>query len=131
MDLAFPAGLILIVFLAVLITGQVAGDGRSDWLKGVQLLLVYLVLALTFFFLPSASPHWWRSVKNSKVGIPTTAGELAARYSTLSLNNAVVPGSESITGAIYGVQQQFVGLDAHEIAGQRFETLAVRAQAAW
>jgi len=57
MDLAFPVGLVLIVFLAVLITGQVAGDGRSDWLKGAQLLVVYLVLALTFFFLPSASPH--------------------------------------------------------------------------
>ncbi len=57
MDLAFPAGLVLIVFLSVLITGQVAADGRSDWLKGVQLLVVYLVLALTFFFLPSASPH--------------------------------------------------------------------------
>jgi len=52
MDLAFPAGLVLIVLLSVLITGQVVGDGRSDWLEGVQLLAVYLVLALTFFFLP-------------------------------------------------------------------------------
>jgi Ca2+:H+ antiporter len=57
MDLAFPAGLVLAVLLSVLITGQVAGDGRSDWLKGAQLLAVYLVLALTFYFLPSASPH--------------------------------------------------------------------------
>jgi Ca2+:H+ antiporter len=57
MDLAFPAGLVLIVFLAVLITVQVASDGRSDWLKGVQLLVVYLALALTFFFLPSATSH--------------------------------------------------------------------------
>jgi Ca2+:H+ antiporter len=57
LDLAFPAGLVLSVLLAVLITGQVAGDGRSDWLKGAQLLTVYLVLALTFFFLPSASSH--------------------------------------------------------------------------
>jgi Ca2+:H+ antiporter len=55
MDLAFPAGLVLAVLLAVLITGQVAGDGRSDWLKGVQLLSVYLVLGLTFFFMPAAS----------------------------------------------------------------------------
>jgi len=54
MDLAFPAGLVLIVLLSVLITGQVAGDGRSDWLKGVQLLAVYLVLGLAFFFLPMA-----------------------------------------------------------------------------
>jgi len=53
MDLAFPAGLVLIMLLAVLITGQVAADGRSDWLKGVQLLAVYVVLGLTFFFMPS------------------------------------------------------------------------------
>ncbi len=53
MNLAFPAGLVLIVLLSVLITAQVAGDGRSDWLKGTQLLAVYLVLAFTFFFLPS------------------------------------------------------------------------------
>jgi Ca2+:H+ antiporter len=52
MDLAFPAGLVLIVLLSVLITGQVAADGRSDWLKGIQLLAVYLVLGLTFFFIP-------------------------------------------------------------------------------
>jgi Ca2+:H+ antiporter len=57
MDLAFPVGLVLIVLLSVLITGQVAGDGRSDWLKGMQLLAVYLVLGLTFFFLPSMSSH--------------------------------------------------------------------------
>ena len=44
LDLAFPAGLVLVVFLAVLIAGQVAGDGRSDWLKGAQLLAVYLMI---------------------------------------------------------------------------------------
>ena len=52
MDLAFPAGLVLMVLLSALITAQVAGDGRSDWLKGLQLLVVYLVFALTYFFLP-------------------------------------------------------------------------------
>ncbi|MBF9235409.1 calcium/proton exchanger [Microvirga alba] len=52
MNLTFPAGMVLIVLLSVLITGQVAGDGRSDWLKGVQLLAVYLILAVTYFFLP-------------------------------------------------------------------------------
>jgi Ca2+:H+ antiporter len=55
MDLAFPVGLVLTVLLSVLILGQVAGDGRSDWLKGVQLLAVYVVLGLTFFFVPVAS----------------------------------------------------------------------------
>jgi Ca2+:H+ antiporter len=54
MDPAFPAGLVLMILLSVLITGQVAGDGRSDWLKGAQLLGVYLVLALSFIFLPGS-----------------------------------------------------------------------------
>jgi Ca2+:H+ antiporter len=53
MDLAFTAGLVLMVLLSALITAQVAGDGRSDWLKGLQLLAVYLVFAFTFFFLPT------------------------------------------------------------------------------
>jgi Ca2+:H+ antiporter len=57
LDLAFPAGLVLMVFLAVLIAGQIAGDGRSDWLKGAQLLAVYLVLGLTYFFIPGVSSH--------------------------------------------------------------------------
>ena len=52
MDLLFSTGLVLMVLLAVLITGQVAGDGRSDWLKGVQLLAVYLILGLAFFLMP-------------------------------------------------------------------------------
>jgi Ca2+:H+ antiporter len=56
MDLAFSGGLVLSVTLAVWITGQVAGDGRSDWLRGVQLLAVYLILALVFLFLPGANP---------------------------------------------------------------------------
>jgi Ca2+:H+ antiporter len=55
MDLSFGGGGVLTVLLAVLITGQVAGDGRSDWLKGVQLLAVYLILGLAYFFLPASS----------------------------------------------------------------------------
>jgi Ca2+:H+ antiporter len=57
MDLAFPAGLVLMVILSVLITGQVANDGRSDWLRGVQLLAVYLILGLTYLFLPGLTSH--------------------------------------------------------------------------
>lgn len=53
MDLAFNGGMVLVVMLAVLITGQVAGDGRSDWLKGVQLLAVYVILGLAYFFAPA------------------------------------------------------------------------------
>jgi Ca2+:H+ antiporter len=53
MNLAFPGGLILLVLVSVLITAQVANDGRCDWLEGVQLLTIYLVLGLTLFFVPA------------------------------------------------------------------------------
>ncbi len=56
MDLAFSGGLVLSVALAVWITGQVASDGRSDWLRGVQLLAVYVILALVFLFAPGSAP---------------------------------------------------------------------------
>ncbi|MBS0339086.1 MAG: calcium/proton exchanger [Proteobacteria bacterium] len=54
MDLVFPGGLVVTVLLSVLITGQVAGDGRSDWLRGMLLLCVYLIFGLAFFFVPAA-----------------------------------------------------------------------------
>jgi Ca2+:H+ antiporter len=57
MDLAFSGGLVLTIMLAVWITGQVAGDGRSDWLRGVQLLAVYLILALVYLFVPGSTPQ--------------------------------------------------------------------------
>jgi Ca2+:H+ antiporter len=56
MSLAFGGGMVLTVLLAVLVTGQVAGDGRSDWLKGVQLLAVYVILGLAYFFAPAPAP---------------------------------------------------------------------------
>lgn len=57
MDMAFSGGLVLMIMLSVWITGQVAGDGRSDWLRGVQLLAVYLILALVYFFVPGSAPQ--------------------------------------------------------------------------
>jgi phosphate-selective porin OprO/OprP len=86
------------------------------------------------------------------------AWEIAARYSTVSLDSNVVPGvSQSVTGGVYGGQQQigalalswypndwlrfilqFQYVDINKLnsagtvqIGQRFETLAARAQATW
>jgi Ca2+:H+ antiporter len=36
--------------LAVIIANQVTNEGESTWYEGLQLLAVYLVLALAFFF---------------------------------------------------------------------------------
>jgi Ca2+:H+ antiporter len=40
------------LFMAVLLGAIVAGDGRSNWYKGVQLLTVYTLIALMFYLLP-------------------------------------------------------------------------------
>jgi Ca2+:H+ antiporter len=39
---------------AALITASVARDGETNWLEGAMLLGVYLLLALAFFFVPTA-----------------------------------------------------------------------------
>jgi phosphate-selective porin OprO/OprP len=86
------------------------------------------------------------------------AWEIAARYSTVNLDSNVIPGvSQDLTGGVYGGQQQiaavalswypndwlrfmlqFQYVDVNKLnsagavqIGQRFETLAARAQAAW
>ena len=43
------------LFFGVLIGGHIAGDGRSNWYKGVQLVAFYLVLATTFYLIPPVS----------------------------------------------------------------------------
>lgn len=55
MNLVFSPAEVIAIGLAVLIAGQIASDGESNWLEGVQLLAVYLILGLVFYFLPEAS----------------------------------------------------------------------------
>jgi Ca2+:H+ antiporter len=44
------------LFMAVLLATIIAGDGRSNWYKGVQLITLYILIALLFFLLPEAAP---------------------------------------------------------------------------
>jgi Ca2+:H+ antiporter len=55
LELAFSRAELGTLFLAVLVGAIVAGDGRSNWYKGVQLTLVYAMIALLFYFLPSGT----------------------------------------------------------------------------
>ncbi len=52
LELSFRRSELGALFFAVLIGAFVSGDGRSNWFKGVQLVAVYLIMALMFYFIP-------------------------------------------------------------------------------
>jgi Ca2+:H+ antiporter len=54
MDLEFTIPEVVAVIVAVLIVAEISKDGRTNWLEGVQLLSVYLILAILFYFLPGS-----------------------------------------------------------------------------
>ena len=54
LDLAFNRAEIGSLFIAVMIGSLVCGDGQSNWYKGIQLITVYAIIALMFYFIPVA-----------------------------------------------------------------------------
>jgi Ca2+:H+ antiporter len=56
LTLAFGRAELGSLFLAVLIGALVAGDGRGNWYKGVQLITVYAIIAMLFYFIPEGAP---------------------------------------------------------------------------
>ena len=52
MDLEFTLPEVVAVIVAVHLLFQINGDGETNWLEGVQLLSVYLILGILFFYLP-------------------------------------------------------------------------------
>jgi Ca2+:H+ antiporter len=54
LTLSFTRPEIGALFLGVLVAVQIAGDGRANWFKGVQLVGFYLTLAALFYLLPEA-----------------------------------------------------------------------------
>jgi Ca2+:H+ antiporter len=53
MDLVFNEFELIALAAAALIAALVALDGESNWMEGAQLLVVYVILAMAFFFLPT------------------------------------------------------------------------------
>ena len=54
MDLRFTTLEVVAVALSVGIIALISQDGESNWMEGVQLLAVYLILGIAFFFLPTS-----------------------------------------------------------------------------
>jgi Ca2+:H+ antiporter len=56
MDLLFSTFEIIAIVLAVIASVFVAQDGETHWMEGVQLLAVYVILVIGFYFLPAPTP---------------------------------------------------------------------------
>jgi Ca2+:H+ antiporter len=55
MTLVFNPIEIAVLALVVAIFFIVAQDGESNWLEGVQLMMLYIMAAAVFYFLPGPS----------------------------------------------------------------------------
>ena len=54
MNLEFTIPEVVAVVTSIIIVEQISSDGESNWVEGVQLLSVYAILAILFYFLPDA-----------------------------------------------------------------------------
>jgi Ca2+:H+ antiporter len=52
MDLVFTRGELIAVILATFVLSQAVADGSSTWFKGIQLLAVYTIIGIAFYFIP-------------------------------------------------------------------------------
>jgi Ca2+:H+ antiporter len=52
MNLEFTIPEVVAVIASVLIAQQISSDGESNWVEGLQLLAVYTILGILFYFLP-------------------------------------------------------------------------------
>ena len=50
---AFKAGLFIVISVVLIIAVIVANGGRSNWFRGIQLIAVYAIFALLFYFVPT------------------------------------------------------------------------------
>lgn len=56
MDLLFTTFEVVAIVLTVGVVSLVSMDGESNWIEGVQLLAVYVILGIAFYFLPEVTP---------------------------------------------------------------------------
>ncbi|MCA1615961.1 MAG: calcium/proton exchanger [Acidobacteria bacterium] len=54
MNFEFTIPEVIAVVASIIIVEQISSDGESNWIEGIQLLSVYAVLAVLFYFLPDA-----------------------------------------------------------------------------
>lgn len=53
MNLSFNRVELIALLFAILIGIVVVNDGKSNWYKGIQLIVIYLIIAILYFYLPA------------------------------------------------------------------------------
>ena len=52
MDLEFTMPEVVAVVVSVYVLFQICEDGETNWIEGIQLLSLYVILGILFFYLP-------------------------------------------------------------------------------
>ncbi len=65
MNLEFTIPEVVAVFGSILIVQQICSDGESNWLEGLQLLSVYAILGILFYFLPDTHHTITETLQNA------------------------------------------------------------------
>jgi Ca2+:H+ antiporter len=55
LELSFSRAEVGSLFLGVLVGAAVCADGRTNWFKGAQLITLYVIIAMMFYFMPVAA----------------------------------------------------------------------------
>ncbi|KAI0538012.1 Calcium/proton exchanger [Xylaria digitata] len=55
MTLAFDTFQVVTLFVSVLLVNYLIGDGKSHWLEGVQLIVLYVIIAVCAFYYPNGT----------------------------------------------------------------------------
>jgi Ca2+:H+ antiporter len=55
LELSFGRAEVGSLFLGVLVGATVCADGRTNWFKGAQLITLYVIIAMMFYFMPAVT----------------------------------------------------------------------------
>ncbi|KAG1740581.1 calcium/proton exchanger, partial [Suillus lakei] len=83
----------IVLFLSVLTVNYVVQDGKSNWLEGMILMCLYMILVVTFWYYPGES-----LVHVTKESRPSHMNAAVARYPRDLPKLLVKPGASSTNG---------------------------------
>jgi len=75
LDLVFSMLEVVAVAVSVLIVALVAIDGESNWMEGLLLLAVYVILAIAFYHLPESAPDQRSAVEQTHIQMQYFRGD--------------------------------------------------------